>query len=250
MKILVTVKRVIDPYVKVQVLASRTGVVTQNVKHSMNPFDEIAMEQAARWLEAQRVTEVVAVSVGTDAVVETLRVALARGATRALHLKTEQTLDTLAIAKLLAKVVEIEKPNLVLMGKQAIDNDCNHVPQMLAGLLDWPQATFASKIELRDSDCRVVREVDSGLQTLDVQFPCVVSVDLRLNEPRYISIPNIMQAKRKPLEILQVSGLGVDLTSRLNTLSVEAPLKRSGGKKVESLEALLDCLKNEARVIS
>lgn len=249
MKILVAVKRVIDPYVKIRVKPDGSGVELQNMKMAMNPFDEIAVEEALRLLEQGKASEVVLVTVGTESAAETLRHGLALGADRAILVKTEQSYDSLNIAKILAAVVRQESPQLVLMGKQAIDGDNNQTPQMLAALLDWPQATYASKVEFNADSLLVTREVDGGLETLSVRLPAVLSTDLRLNEPRYASLPNIMKAKKKPLDILDVAQLGLDLKAHLAVLKVEAPPVRSGGIKVDSVDALLDKLKHEAKVL-
>jgi electron transfer flavoprotein beta subunit len=250
MKVLVTVKRVIDYNVKVRVKADQTGVDLANVKMSMNPFDEIAVEEAVRLKEKGVATEIVTVSMGVQQSQETLRTSLAMGADRAiLVLADPDQLEPLEAAKLLKGVVEAEKPDLVLMGKQAIDGDNNATGQMLAALLDWPQATFASKIEVDGGKARVTREVDGGLQTLEVDLPAVVTADLRLNEPRYASLPNIMKARTKPLETKQPSDFGVEIAPRLKVLKVTEPAKRQAGVKVESAEDLVMKLKNEAGVI-
>jgi electron transfer flavoprotein beta subunit len=249
MKLLVAVKRVIDYNVKVRVKADQTGVETANVKMSMNPFDEIAVEEAVRLLEAGTATEVIAVSMGVQQCQETIRTALAMGADRGIHVKTDQELQPLAVAKLLAKIVEKESPDMVILGKQAIDDDSNQTGQMLAGLLGWSQGTFASKIELADGKANVTREVDGGLETLAISLPAIVTTDLRLNEPRYASLPNIMKAKKKPIDEMSPEDLGVDVAPRLKTLKVTEPAKREGGVKVESVAELVDKLKNEAGVI-
>lgn len=249
MKILVAVKRVIDPYVKVRVKSDKTGVETQHVKMSMNPFDEIAIEEALRLREKNLATEVIAVSVGSDASQETLRQALALGADRAVLVRTDDTYCSLNIAKILQKIVLNEQPQLMLMGKQSIDGDNNQTPQMLAALLNWPQATFASKINVSSDHIQVTREVDAGLETLDVKLPAVVSTDLRLNEPRYASLPNIMKAKKKPLDIIELSSLGLTLKRHVEIVSVTAPKTRSGGIIVDSVQALLDKLQHEAKVL-
>jgi electron transfer flavoprotein beta subunit len=249
MKLLVAVKRVIDFNVKVRVKADHTGVETANVKMSMNPFDEIAVEEAIRLKEAGSATEIVAVSMGPQACQETIRTALAMGADRGIHVLTDAELQPLAVAKLLKAIAGKEQPALVILGKQAIDDDCNQTGQMLAALLGWPQATFASKLKLGDGKAAVTREVDGGLETIEIKLPAVVTTDLRLNEPRYASLPNIMKAKKKPIEQLQPDALGVDVTPRLKTLKVEEPAKRQGGRKVASVEELVDKLMNEARVI-
>jgi electron transfer flavoprotein beta subunit len=249
MKLLVAVKRVIDYNVKVRVKADETSVETANVKMSMNPFDEIAVEEAVRLLEAGTATEVVAVSMGVQQCQETIRTALAMGADRGIHVKTGEDLQPLAVAKLLAKIVEQESPDMVILGKQAIDDDSNQTGQMLAGLLGWSQGTFASKIELADRKANVTREVDGGLETLAISLPAIVTTDLRLNEPRYASLPNIMKAKKKAIDEMSPEDLGVDVTPRLTTLKVTEPVKREGGVRVESVAELVDKLKNQAGVI-
>ncbi len=249
MKLLVAVKRVIDYNVKVRVKADETGVETANVKMSMNPFDEIAVEEAVRLLEAGTATEVIAVSMGVQQCQETIRTALAMGADRGIHVKTDEELQPLAVAKLLAKIVEKESPDVVILGKQAIDDDSNQTGQMLAGLLGWSQGTFASKIDIADGKANVTREVDGGLETLAINVPAIITTDLRLNEPRYASLPNIMKAKKKPIEEMSPEDLGVDVAPRLTTLKVTEPAKREGGVKVESVAELVDKLKNEAGVI-
>jgi electron transfer flavoprotein beta subunit len=249
MKLLVAVKRVIDYNVKVRVKADETGVETANVKMSMNPFDEIAVEEAVRLLEAGTATEVIAVSMGVQQCQETIRTALAMGADRGIHVKTDEELQPLAVAKLLAKIVEKESPDVVILGKQAIDDDSNQTGQMLAGLLGWSQGTFASKIDLSDGEANVTREVDGGLETLAINVPAIITTDLRLNEPRYASLPNIMKAKKKPIAEMSPEDLGVDVAPRLTTLQVTEPAKREGGVKVESVVELVDKLKNEAGVI-
>jgi electron transfer flavoprotein beta subunit len=249
MKALVAVKRVIDYNVKIRVKSDLSGVETQNVKMSMNPFDEIAVEEALRWREAGIVEEVVAVSLGPQACQETIRTALAMGADRGILVETDAELQPLAVAKLLKAVVEQEKPDLVILGKQAIDDDSNQTGQMLAALLGWPQATFASKVAVADGNAEVTREVDGGLETVRIKLPAIVTTDLRLNEPRYASLPNIMRAKKKPIATTNPAALGVDAAPRLVTLKVEEPPKRQAGVKVESVAELVDKLKNEARVI-
>ena len=249
MKLLVAVKRVIDYNVKVRVKVDQTGVETANVKMSMHPFDEIAVEEAVRLLEAGAATEVVAVSLGVLQCQETLRTALAMGADLGIHVKTDEELQPLAVAKLLAKIVEKESPDVVILGKQAIDDDSNQTGQMLAGLLGWSQGTFASKIDLADGKANVTREVDGGLETLAINLPAIVTTDLRLNEPRYASLPNIMKAKKKPIDELTPDDLGVDVAPRLETLKVEEPPKREAGVMVETVAELVNKLKNEARVI-
>src|SRR5438552_5744489 len=249
MKVLVSVKRVVDFNVKVRVKADGTGVETANVKMSMNPFDEIAVEEAVRLKEAGVATEIVVVSCGVQACQETLRTALAIGADRAILVDTDAELQPLAVAKLLKAVAEREKPQLVILGKQAIDDDSNQTGQMLAALLGWPQATFASKIELAEGKAKVTREVDGGLETISVKLPAVVTTDLRLNEPRYVTLPNIMKAKKKTLEVLKPEALGVDVSPRLSTLKVVEPSKRKAGTKVPDARALVDKLRNEAKVV-
>lgn len=249
MKIIVAVKRVIDPYVKIRVKSDCTGVETQNIKMVMNPFDEIALEEALRLREQQLATEVIALTVGNDSSQETLRHALALGADRAVLIRTEKTFESLNVAKILKKIVEDEKPGLVLMGKQTIDGDNNQTPQMLAALLNWPQATFASELKINGNAIAVTREIDGGLETLTQPLPAVVSADLRLNEPRYASLPNIMKAKQKPLNILELDSLGLSLKSHVEVLKVNAPVARAGGVKVESVDVLLDKLQHEAKVL-
>ena len=249
MKVLVAVKRVVDYNVKVRVKPDGSGVETANVKMSMNPFDEIAVEEAMRLKEAGVATEVVAVSIGTAQCQETLRTALAIGADRAILVETGVEMQPLAVAKLLKAIVEKEQPRLVILGKQAIDDDSNQTGQMLAALLDWSQATFASKVKVSGAVAEVTREVDGGLETIAVKLPAVVTTDLRLNEPRYVTLPNIMKAKKKPLETLTPETLGVDVAPRLKTLKVQEPPKRSAGKLVKSVQELVEKLKNEAKVI-
>jgi electron transfer flavoprotein beta subunit len=249
MKILVPVKRVIDYNVKIRVTADGAGVETANVKMSMNPFDEIAVEEAVRLKEAGKATEVVVVSLGVQACQETLRTALAMGADRAIHVVTDAAVEPLAVAKALKSLVGKEQPGLVVMGKQAIDDDSNQTGQMLAALLGWPQGTFASKVAIDEGTVTVTREIDGGLETVELKLPAVVTADLRLNEPRYASLPNIMKAKKKPVETLTPEDLGVDVTPRLTTLKVVEPPKRSAGIKVGSVAELVDKLKTEARVI-
>jgi electron transfer flavoprotein beta subunit len=249
MKILVGIKRVVDFNVKVRVKADGSGVETANVKMSMNPFDEIAVEQAVRLKEAGVATEIVAVSCGVQACQETLRTALAIGADRAILVETDVELQPLAVAKLLKSIAEREKPALVILGKQAIDDDANQTGQMLAALLGWPQATFASKLELAGDKAQVTREVDGGLETVSIKLPAVITTDLRLNEPRYVTLPNIMKAKKKTLEALKPDALGVDVAPRLATLKVVEPSKRKAGTKVADARALVDKLRNDAKVI-
>jgi len=249
-KILVAVKRVVDFNVKVRVKADGSGVETANVKMSMNPFDEIAVEEAIRLKEAGTASEIVAVSCGLQASQETLRTALALGADRAILVETGVELQPLAVAKLLRAIVEKENPAIVILGKQAIDDDCNQTGQMLAALLGWPQATFASKVKISDGRAEVTREVDGGLETISIKMPAVVTTDLRLNEPRYVTLPNIMKAKKKPLEVLKPDALGVDIAPRLRTLKVEEPSKRKAGAKVPDARTLVAKLRNEAKVIA
>jgi electron transfer flavoprotein beta subunit len=250
MKLLVPVKRVVDFNVKVRVRPDGSGVDTSNVKMSMNPFDEIAVEEAVRLKEKGIATEIVAVSCGVTACQETLRTALAIGADRAILVATDVELQPLAVAKLLAAIVRKESPDLVILGKQAIDDDANQVGQMLAALLDWPQATFASNVEIAGGKATVKREVDGGLETVEMALPAVVTTDLRLNEPRYATLPNIMKAKKKPLETLDPAALGVDVTPRLATLKVVEPAKRKGGGRVADVAELVAKLRNEAKVIA
>ena len=249
MKILVSVKRVVDFNVKVRVKADGSGVETANVKMSMNPFDEIAVEEAVRLKEAGVATEIVAVSCGVSACQETLRTALAIGADRAILVESSEELQPLAVAKLLRAVCAKESPGLVILGKQAIDDDANQTGQMLAALLGWPQATFASKLKISGEGAEVTREVDGGLETVSIRLPAVVTTDLRLNEPRYVTLPNIMKAKKKTLEVLKPDALGVDVAPRLATLKVSEPAKRKAGVKVADAKALVDKLRNEAKVI-
>jgi electron transfer flavoprotein beta subunit len=249
MKILVPVKRVVDYNVKIRVKADGTGVETANVKFSMNPFDEIAVEEAVRLKEAGSATEVIAVSLGVQACQETLRTALAMGADRAIHVVTDAELQPLAVAKALKAIVDKEQPQLVIMGKQAIDDDANQTGQMLAALLGWSQGTFASKVVPGSDAVTVTREVDGGLETVELKLPAVVTTDLRLNEPRYASLPNIMKAKKKPIDTMSPADLGVDPAPRLKTLKVAEPPKRSAGIKVKTVQELVDKLKNEAKVI-
>ena len=268
MKILVAVKRVIDYNVQIRVKEDGTGIVTDNVKMSTNPPDDNAIEEAVKIKEAGKATEVVAISVGEEKAQETVRKALAVGADRGIlvkvegiveplavgadrgiHVKADGILEPLAVSKLLQKVVEKEKPDLVFMGKQAIDDDCNQTGQMLSALLNWPQATFASKIEVKDGKLEVVREIDEGLETIEINIPAIVTCDLRLNEPRYASLPNIMKAKKKPVDQLNASELGVDIANRVEQIKVEEPPKRKAGIKVANVAELVQKLKNEAKVI-
>jgi len=249
MKVLVPVKRVVDYNVKVRVKSDGSGVDIANVKMSMNPFDEIAVEEATRLKEGGKVTEIVAVSCGVTQCQETLRTAMAIGADRGVLVETDAELQPLAVAKLLKAVVEKEQPQLIILGKQAIDDDCNQTGQMVAALLGWPQATFASKVTIEGDKAVVTREVDGGLETVSLTLPAVVTTDLRLNEPRYVTLPNIMKAKKKQLDTLKPADLGVDVTPRLKTLKVSEPPKRSAGIKVPDVATLVSKLKNEAKVI-
>jgi electron transfer flavoprotein beta subunit len=249
MKVLVAVKRVVDYNVKVRVKSDNTGVDIANVKMSMNPFDEIAIEEAVRLKEKGVVTEVIAVSCGVTQCGETLRTAMAIGADRAILVETTAELQPLAVAKLLKALVDKEQPGLVILGKQAIDDDCNQTGQMLAALCDMPQATFASKVEVADGMAKVTREVDGGLETLSISLPAIITTDLRLNEPRYVTLPNIMKAKKKQMDVFKPEDLGVDVTPRIKTLKVSEPPKRGAGVKVPDVAALVDKLKNEAKVI-
>ena len=249
MKILVAVKRVIDYNVQIRVKEDGTGIVTDNIKMSTNPPDDNAIEEAVKIKEAGKATEVIAVTVGEEKSQETIRKALAVGVDRGIHVKADGIIEPIAVAKILQKIIDKEKPDLVFMGKQAIDDDCNQTGQMLSALLNWPQATFASKIEIKDNKLEVVREVDEGLETIEVNIPAVVTCDLRLNEPRYASLPNIMKAKKKPIEQISASDLGVDTTPRVQQIKVEEPPKRKAGIKVASVAELVQKLKNEAKVI-
>jgi electron transfer flavoprotein beta subunit len=249
MKVLVGVKRVVDANIKVRVKGDGSGVETANVKMAMNPFCEIAVEQAVRMKEAGSVTEIVAVSIGGPQCQETLRTALAMGADRAILVETTEEVQPLAVAKVMKALCEKEKPGLVIMGKQAIDDDCNQSGQMLAALLGWPQATFISKIEVGGDSAQITREIDGGLEQITTKVPLVATTDLRLNEPRYVTLPNIMKAKKKPLENVKPADLGVDVAPRLKTLKVAEPPKRSAGVKVADVAELVQKLKNEARVI-
>ncbi|HWL81038.1 MAG TPA: electron transfer flavoprotein subunit beta/FixA family protein [Roseomonas sp.] len=248
MKLLVPIKRVVDYNVKVRVKADGTGVETANVKMSMNPFDEIAVEEAVRLKEKGVATEIVAVSIGPAQAQEQIRTALAMGADRGILVEAEGT-EPLGVAKILKSLVEREQPGLVIMGKQAIDDDMNATGQMLAALLGWSQGTFASKVEMAEGEAKVTREVDGGLETVSLKLPAIVTTDLRLNEPRYASLPNIMKARKKPIETLKPADLGVDVTPRLTTIKVEEPPKRQAGVKVASAAELVDKLRNEAKVI-
>ncbi len=249
MKVLVPVKRVIDYNVKVRVKADNSGVELANVKMAMNPFDEIAVEQALRLKEAGGADEVVVVSIGPSQNQETIRTALAMGANRGIHVEASHDIEPLAVAKLLKEVVAREEPGIVFVGKQAIDDDCNQTGQMLAALLGWAQGTFVSGIEISGDKATVIREVDGGLEHLQISLPAVVTVDLRLNEPRYASLPNIMKAKKKPLDSISVEELGIDVAPRLTIVSVEEPAARAAGIKVADVNELVDKLKNEAKVI-
>jgi electron transfer flavoprotein beta subunit len=249
MKILVAVKRVVDYNVKVRVKSDGTGVDIANVKMSMNPFDEIAVEEATRLKEKGMATEVIAISCGPTQCQETLRTAMAIGADRAIHIETTEELQPLAVAKLLKAIFDKEQPGLVILGKQAIDDDCNQTGQMLSALADLPQATFASKVDIVDGKAHVTREVDGGLETLSVDMPAVITTDLRLNEPRYVTLPNIMKAKKKQLDVFKPEDLGVNVASRIKTLKVSEPAKRGAGIKVADVTMLIDKLKNTAKVI-
>ena len=249
MKILVAVKRVIDYNVQVRVKADGTGVETDNVKMSMNPPDENAVEEALRIKEAGNANEIIIVSVGADKVKETIRTALAMGADRGIHVKAEGTIEPLAVAKILKEIVLKEKPNLILMGKQAIDDDCNQTGQMLSALLGWSQGAFASKVNLSNESIKVTREVDEGLETLDLKLPSIITCDLRLNEPRYASLPNIMKAKKKQIDEINISDLKVDITPRIEQIKIEEPPKRQKGIMVANVAELVQKLKNEVKVI-
>ena len=249
MKVLVAVKRVVDYNVKVRVKSDNTGVDIANVKMSMNPFDEIAIEEAVRLKEKGAATEVIAVSCGVAQCQETLRTAMAIGADRAILVQTDAELQPLAVAKLLKALVDKEQPQLVILGKQAIDDDCNQTGQMLAALADLPQGTFASKVEVEGAAVKVTREIDGGLETVSLNLPAVITADLRLNEPRYVTLPNIMKAKKKPLDTVTPADLGVDVAPRLKTLKVSEPPKRGAGIKVPDVATLVDKLRNEAKVI-
>ena len=249
MKILVAVKRVVDYNVKVRVKSDQSGVDIANVKMSMNPFDEIAIEEAVRLKEAGIAMEVIAISAGPTACQETLRTALAIGADRAILVETELTLQPLAVAKILANIAQKEGAQLIILGKQAIDDDSNQTGQMLASLLDLPQATFASKVAIADGKAQVTREVDGGLETISLTLPAVITTDLRLNEPRYVTLPNIMKAKKKPIDVIKPEALGIDIAPRLTTLKVQEPAQRSAGVMVADVAALVEKLKNEAKVI-
>ena len=249
MKILVPVKRVVDYNVKVRVKADQSGVELANIKMSMNPFDEISIEEAIRLREAGVATEIIAISIGVTQCQETLRTALAMGADRAILVETSVDVQPLAVAKLLKAICEKESPQMVILGKQAIDDDSNQTGQMLAALLNWPQATFASKVTVTAGVAEVMREIDGGMETIEIKLPAIITTDLRLNTPRYATLPNIMKAKKKPLDVMTPEALGVDITPRLKTLKVVEPPKRKGGVMVADVAALVDKLKNEAKVI-
>ena len=249
MKILVAVKRVVDYNVKVRTKSDKTGVELANVKMSMNPFDEIAVEEAIRLREAGTASEVVAISMGEAKCTETIRTAMAMGADRGIHVLTEAELQPLSVAKLLVALAKKESPDLIILGKQAIDDDCSQTGQMVAALLNWPQGTFASKVAIAEKNVHVTREIDGGLETLELTLPAVITTDLRLNEPRYASLPNIMKAKKKSIEEFSPDDLGVDVTPRIKTLRVDDPPPREGGRKVCSVSELVDKLKNEVGVI-
>ena len=249
MKVLVAVKRVIDYNVRIRVKADQTGVETSNVKMSMNPFDEIAVEEALRLREKGIASEVIIVSIGGQNVQETIRSGLALGADRGIHCETDQEMQPLAISKILKKIVEKENPNLVILGKQAIDDDSNQTAQMLAALTNWPQGTFASKVVIENNEAIVTREVDGGLETIALKLPAIISTDLRLNEPRYASLPNIMKAKKKEIEVIPVNSLNIDVAPRFTTLKVEEPARRQSGVKVANISELVQKLVHEAKVI-
>ena len=249
MKILVAVKRVIDYNVQIRIKEDGSGVVTDNVKMSTNPPDDNAIEEAVKIKEAGKATEVVAITIGEEKAQETVRKALAVGADKGIHVKVDSILEPLAVSKILKKIVDKEKPDLVFMGKQAIDDDCNQTGQMLSALLNWPQATFASKIEVKEKSLEVTREIDEGLETIEINVPAIVTCDLRLNEPRYASLPNIMKAKKKPIEEISAADLGVDTAPRVEQIKVEEPPKRKAGIKVANVAELVQKLKNEAKVI-
>ena len=249
MKVLVPVKRVIDYNVKIRVNSEESAVETNNVKMSMNPFDEIAVEEAVRLKEAGLVDEIIIVSIGNKGVQETIRTAFAMGGDRGIHIFNEDNTEPLVVAKILKDIVINEKTDLVIMGKQAIDDDANQTGQMLAALLDWPQGTFASKIELNNNELNIIREIDGGLETLNIKLPCIITTDLRLNEPRYASLPNIMKAKKKEIIEILIADTGIDFKNRLEVLKVEEPPVRVGGRKVENVDELINVLKNEVGVI-
>ena len=249
MKILVAVKRVIDYNVQIRVKEDGSGVHTDNVKMSTNPPDDNAVEESVKLKESGKVKEVVVISIGEDKAQESIRKALAVGADKGIHIKTDSYIEPLGIAKILKKIVEKEKPDMVFLGKQAIDDDCNQTGQMLAAMLSWPQATFSSKLNIKEKSLEVIREIDEGLETLEINLPAIVTCDLRLNEPRFASLPNIMKAKKKPMELLNATDMGVDLKNRIEQLKVEEPPKRKAGIKVASVAELVSKLKNEAKVI-
>ena len=249
MKVLVAIKRVIDYNVKIRVKSDQTGVETNNVKMSMNPFDEIAVEEGIQMLESGTASEVVAVSMGPDQCQETIRTALAMGCDRGIHVNTDINLEPLAVAKLLASIVAKENPKLVILGKQAIDDDSNQTGQMLSAILGWSQGTFASNISIEDDNAKVTREIDGGLETLNIKLPSVITTDLRLNTPRYASLPNIMKAKKKPIDTVTPEDLEIDVTNRLSTIKVVDPPTREAGVKVETVQELVDKLKNEVKII-
>jgi electron transfer flavoprotein beta subunit len=249
MKILIAVKRVIDYNVKIRVRADQTGVETANVKMSMNPFDEIAVEEAVRLRENDGAEELVAISIGPKQVQETIRTALAMGVDRGIHVATDEGIEPLAVAKILKVIATKENPDLIILGKQAIDDDSNQTGQMLAALLDWPQGTFASKLTINDGIVDVIREIDGGLETLQLKMPAIITTDLRLNTPRYASLPNIMKAKKKIIDEISPADLGVDISTRLTTLKVEEPSSREAGVIVENIAQLVDKLRNEAKII-
>tara|TARA_B100000427_G_scaffold261862_1_gene226436 strand:+ start:308 stop:1057 length:750 start_codon:yes stop_codon:yes gene_type:complete len=249
MKVLIAIKRVIDYNVKIRVKSDQSGVETNNVKMSMNPFDEIAVEEGIQMLESGAASEVVAVSMGPDQCQETIRTALAMGCDRGIHVSTDINLEPLAVAKLLASIVAKENPKLVILGKQAIDDDSNQTGQMLSAILGWSQGTFASNISIEDDNAKVTREIDGGLETLNIKLPSVITTDLRLNTPRYASLPNIMKAKKKPIDTLTPEELKIDVTNRLSTIKVVDPPTREAGVKVETVQELVDKLKNEVKII-
>ena len=249
MKVLIAIKRVIDYNVKIRVKSDHTGVETNNVKMSMNPFDEIAVEEGIQMLESGTASEVVAVSMGPDQCQETIRTALAMGCDRGIHVNTDINLEPLAVAKLLASIVAKENPKLVILGKQAIDDDSNQTGQMLSAILGWSQGTFASNISIEDDNAKVTREIDGGLETLNIKLPSVITTDLRLNTPRYASLPNIMKAKKKPIDTITPEELKIDVTNRLSTIKVVDPPTREAGVKVETVQELVDKLKNEVKII-
>lgn len=250
MKVLVALKHVVDPYVRIRIKADETNVDTMGLKHSINPFCEIAVEEAVKMKEKGEVSEIVTVSIGSGTIQESLRKSLAMGADKAIHIQTEEQLEPLAVAKVLKKVVEDENPNFVMLGKQSIDGDNNQTAQMLSALLSWPQATFASKITVEGQNLLVEREVDAGEETLKVNLPCIVSTDLRLNEPRNVTLPNLMKAKQKTLEVKGLTDFAVDTSPKTKLLKVTEPPKRTSGEMVESVAVLIDKLKNEAKVVA